>query len=82
MTRAMLLVTVLLCVIAFSGCVNVRPPDGPYVIVDEQKTVAPTKENVEFTRDFLDQARKDGVITRSQYDDLTKRLKTDKPEDD
>ena len=75
MTRWTILAAALLCMIVVVGCVNVEVPDGPLVDLDGEQKVEPTKENIEFTREFLDQAREDGVITKSQYEDLAKRLK-------
>jgi len=37
-------------------------------------TGTPSKSNAKFTRDFLKDAKENGVITESQYKELTRRL--------
>ena len=55
-----------------TGCVNVKPPDGPYV--QWNSSSAESKPEVRAFEDLLKQARDDGLINQKQYRELKKRL--------
>ena len=59
---------------ALAGCVNVDPPDGPYVQWGSGSTSSRTEADVKGFENFLKKAREDGLITKSQYEELKKRL--------
>ena len=75
MTRLMIVMMVLACLIAAAGCVNVKVPEGPYLKVNQDST-SPSKTNVEFTQTFLRSAWEDGMITEAQYKELRRRLES------
>ena len=75
MTRWMIVMVVAACLIAAAGCLNVDVPQGPYIKVNDGSG-ASGRTNVEFTRDFLESAREDGVISQGQYEQLRRRLES------
>jgi len=55
-----------------TGCLNVKVPEGPYVnLTDDPGSGADRNSDL---KEFLKEAQDDGVITKSQYNDLCKRL--------
>ena len=59
---------------SLAGCVNVDPPDGPYVQWGSASASGRTEADVKGFEKFLKKAREDGLITKSQYKELMKRL--------
>lgn len=55
-----------------TGCLNVKVPDGPYVNLSENAGSGADKNSD--LKEFLKEAQDDGVITKSQYNQLCKRL--------
>ena len=63
--------------LAMTGCVNVKVPDGPYVNLSDDASSDHADHDEPDLKDFedlLEKARKDGVITKSQYKELRHRL--------
>ena len=58
-----------------TGCLNVKVPEGPYVNLTDDPGSGDAKnlDRKQF-EDLLEDAQEDGVITKSQYNELCKRL--------
>ena len=62
--------------ITLTGCINVKAPDGPYVKLDDGSASDGNHDAIDMkdVQKLLEDARKDGVITKTQYEQLRKRL--------
>jgi len=63
--------------ITLTGCINVKPPAGPYVQLNDGPASDADHQTLDMkdVEKLLEDAREDGVITKSQYEQLRKRLK-------
>jgi len=68
-TAAILAVT-----FAVSGCVNVKVPEGPYYVHNSDAGGDVRSHTYHQMKEFLKDAREDGLITASQHKELGKRL--------
>ncbi|MHC4715891.1 MAG: hypothetical protein ACYS5V_02900 [Planctomycetota bacterium] len=58
---------------AGQGCVNVKTPEGPYVVMGSDSAPALSDTTVNEMMAFLKRARNDGLITDNQYKQLRDR---------
>ncbi len=56
-----------------AGCVNVKPPPGPYVALGSRSSEGKSLD-AKTIESVLDNAREDDVITKSQCKELRKRF--------